>query len=57
MLHLIPAPSGTVQLCEGVCPLPETISAELGGFAPWCLEALEARLHRAVRPAQAGERP
>ena len=29
----------------------------MGGFAPWCLEALEARLHRAVRPAQAGERP
>ena len=43
MLHLIPAPSGPVQLCSGVYALPKTILVDMGGFAPGCLEALEAR--------------
>lgn len=55
MLNLIPAPSGPVQVHAGSCALPETILAEIGGFAPWCLQALEARLDRPVRVAASGE--
>ncbi|MGN0478075.1 MAG: beta-N-acetylhexosaminidase [Hominenteromicrobium sp.] len=56
MLQLIPAPSGPVQRRNGVCAVPESVCAQTGGFAPWCLEALGARLHRTVRSVSAGEK-
>lgn len=46
MLNLIPYPSGPVQENEGVCRIPENLTADLGDFARWAVIAFENRMRR-----------
>jgi hexosaminidase len=42
-MHLIPYPSGTVQLFDGVCRLPDRIAIKNEGFQDWCITAFLTR--------------
>lgn len=49
MLQIIPKPNGPVKIGQGEYKIPESIIADTGSFASWCLEAFSCRTQKQIR--------